>query len=151
MLIKLAKTYKQVRIAAIILLVALVGVAAYYFYDFYVQRAAPARMVQTYFAALAEGDLDEVYRLTDPASLRDIYGRPITKGEMLRQLRAMTGDERLPIYEVRENRLFDRGGCYYYSVTLRSTVGGDSRGRILLEVCRKSGTWYVTYPFAIML
>jgi len=150
-LIKLAKTYKQVRIAAIILLIALIGVVGYYFYDFYVQRAAPARMVQAYFQALAQGDLEEVYRMTDPESLRDIYGRPITKGEFLRQVRAMTGDEKIPILEVRENRLFDRGGCYYYSVTLRSTVGGDSRGRIVVEVCRKEGVWYVTYPFAIML
>lgn len=151
MLAKLARTAKWVRVVSIVLLIALVVAVGYYLYDYYVQRAAPARTVQAYFQALARGDLEEVYRLTDPDSLRDIYGRPITKGELLRQLRAMTGEETLPLLEIRENRLFDRGGCYYYAVTLRSTVGGESRGRIIVEVCRKRGTWYVTYPFAIML
>ena len=151
MLAKLAKAAKWVRVVSIVLLIGLFAAVGYYLYDYYVQRAAPARTVDAYFQALADGDLDEVYRLTNPASLRDIYGRPITKGELLRQLRAMTGDESVPILEVRENLLFDRRGCYYYSVTLRSTVGGESLGRILVEVCREDGVWYVSHPFAIML
>lgn len=145
---------KVIRTIAILVIVGLLGVIGYELWDFYKDKvgATPSRAVTAYFAALGQGDYEEVYRLTDKDNLTDIYGRPITKNEFLQQLERATGEQPQPFTRIEVTKLFDRQSVYYYAVKLHSVVGGVSgQSHILVEVHRRDKEWLVTYPFAIVL
>lgn len=133
-------------------LVAVVGYQVYYFYSERVMGATSLKTIETYFGALGQGNYQEVYRLTSKAYLTDIYGRPITEGEFIEQLKSLTGGHKLPFGRIEATKLFEREGSRYYLVKLYSTVGGKTAtSRILVELRTEGNIWVVVYPFAIML
>ena len=151
---KLQRYTSMVRLGGIVIIIALLGVVVYQLYDFYSDKVGftPVKAVESYFNALGQGNYQEVYRLTAKEHLTDIYGRPITKGEFIEQLKKLTGGHRLPFGSVEVTKLVERKGTYYFLVTLHSSVGGTlGESRLLVKVRREDNTWVVTYPFAIML
>lgn len=143
-----------IRLAGVLVIVALLAFVAYQVYDFYSDRIGftPEKAIQAYFMALAEGDLEQVYSLTDQEYLTDIYGRPITKGEFIKQLERLVGEERLPFYSIESEKLLEKQGVRYYIVTLSSSVGGTpGKSRLILELRRNGKSWAIRYPFAIVL
>ena len=79
---KLTKAEKGIAI-----IVALLGIIVYQLYTYYSDRIGftPTKAIETYFQALAQGDYEEVYRLTSKEHLTDIYGRPVTETEFFEQ------------------------------------------------------------------
>ena len=143
-----------IRVAGVVVIVALVGVVAYYLKIYYSDRigATPQKAVETYFVALGSGDYDEVYSMTTPDSMYDIYGRPITRSEFLGQLKRLGGDDPMPITRVEVEKLFEKEGVRYYTVALYSSVGGTpGKSRIIAQVHKLDGEWRLTYPFPIVL
>lgn len=142
---------RLVSVAIILGLLVFIGYQLYTFYEDMV-GFTPDRAVEAYFNHLAQGEFDQVYALTDKERLTDIYGRPVTVDEFIRQLEALTGARRMPFQTITVTRLFERQGVRYYAVELHSVVGGRAgTSRVLLEVRRQRGSWVVTYPFAIVL
>ena len=142
------------RLGGIVIIVALVGIVGYYLYDFYQDKVGftPTKAIESYCENLAQGNYYEVYRLTAKDHLTDIYGRPITKGEFIEQIKKLTGEHPLPFDEIEISKLAEQRGARYYLVVLRSVVGGTpGQSRLIFEVRREDNTWVVTYPFAIML
>ena len=151
---KLRRLSLMARIGGAVILIALLGVIGYQLYDFYSDKIGftPTDAIESYLNALAQGNYQEVYRLTYKTSLTDIYGRPITEGEFLDQLKKVTGGRRLPFRGIETTKLFEREGVRYYRVKLRSSVGGTpGQSDLLIEVRREGGGWVLTYPFAIIL
>jgi len=151
---KLKRLSLMARIGGAAILIALLGIIVYELYDFYGDKIGftPTDAIETYFDALARGNYQEVYRLTYKVNLTDIYGRPITQGEFLDQLKKVTGGRRLPFGHIEATKLFERDGVRYYRVKLRSSVGGTpGQSDLLIEVRREGGGWVVSYPFAIIL
>jgi len=142
------------RVLGVMIILALLGVIGYYLYDFYSDKVGftAEKAIEAYFNALAQGDYEEVYRLTATEHLTDIYGRPITKGEFVEQLKALTGKHRLPFSRVESTKLFERQGVRYYSVTLHSFVGGKAAtSKLLVQMWRVDRSWVIKYPFIIVL
>ncbi len=142
------------RLVSIAIILGLLVVIGYQLVDFYEDKVGftPNRAIEAYFTHLAQGNFDEVYALTDKEHLTDIYGRPVTEEEFIRQLEALTGERRMPFQTITVTRLLERQGVRYYLVELRSVVSGRSgTSRLLLEVRRQGGSWVLTYPFAIVL
>ena len=151
---KLNRLSLMVRIGGSAILVALLGVVVYQLYDFYGDKVGytPAKAIEDYFQALAQGNYQEVYRLTYKPDLTDIYGRPITQGEFVEQLERLTDGRRLPFREIEVEKLYEREGVRYYRVKLRSLMGGTlGESKLLVQVRREGGGWVLTYPFAIIL
>ena len=151
---RLQRYVSLTRLGGMVLLVALLGFIGYQLYDFYSDKVGftPVKAIESYFIALAQGNYEEVYRLTAKDNLVDIYGRPITKGEFLDQLEKVTGGHRLPFTSVETTKLVEQKGVRYYLVTLHSSLGGTSgQSRLVVEVRRNDKTWVITYPFAIVL
>ena len=154
MLKKWRRISLTVRLVGILVIVALLGIVGYQLYDFYYERIGftATKAIERYFNALATGDYEEVYRMTAKEDLTDIYGRRITEGEFLDQLKRLTGSHNLPFRNVEVTKLFQSRGSRYYLLKLHSSVGGTpGQSRLLVEVRREDKTWVVTYPFAIML
>lgn len=142
------------RVFGIILILVVLGTVVYQVYDFYSNRTGltPAKSVQTYFDTLAQGNYEEVYRLTAKDRLTDIYGRPITEREFVAQLQRLMGDEQAPFTSVEVEKLCDLRSARYYTVTLHSSIGGTTgQSHVIVEVRRQDGVWVVTYPFPIVL
>ncbi|MFH1085963.1 MAG: hypothetical protein V1772_09405 [Chloroflexota bacterium] len=151
---KLRHYVRIARLVGVLILLAVVGVVIYQLYVFYSDKVGYTadKAIATYFTALSQGNHEQVYQLTAQEELADIYGRPITKAEFFKQLRALTGEQRLAYTRIEARKLFEARGWRYYEVTLESQVGGSSgTSRILLEVRRVGGGWAIKYPFAIML
>ena len=149
------RRYMQIaRLVGILILVAVLGVVIYQLYIFYSDKVGYTadKAIATYFTALSQGNYEQVYQLTAQEELTDIYGRPITKSEFFKQLRAVTGEQRLDYTRIEARKLLDTRGVRYYEVTLQSSVGGATgSSRVLLEVRRAGNGWIIKYPFAIML
>ena len=151
---KLRKYISVARLGGIVVIVALLAFIGYQLYDFYRDKIGftPVRAIESYFGALSRGEYEAVFQLTAKEHLTDIYGRPITEGEFVEQLKGLTGGHRLPFHTIEATKLFDRSGVRYYLVTLHSSLGGTpGTSRILVEVRRENNTWVLTYPFAIVL
>jgi len=144
----------MLRVVSVAIILGLLAVIGYQLVDFYEDKVGftPNRAIESYFTYLAQGDFDEVYALTDKEHLTDIYGRPVTEEEFIRQLEALTGERRMPFQTITVTRLLERQGVRYYQVELHSVVSGRSgTSHVLVEVRRQDGTWVVSYPFAIVL
>ncbi|HHX64421.1 MAG TPA: hypothetical protein GX702_05975 [Chloroflexi bacterium] len=144
----------RLRIAGVIILLAVLVMGAFQLYDFYKVRVGvtPVKTIESYFVALGQGNYDEVYRLTSKQHLTDIYGRPITQDEFRDQLRKLTGGRNLPFERIETARIFDRSGSHFYRVTLHSTIGGRAgQSSVVVEVRREENTWVILYPFAILI
>lgn len=142
------------RLIALVLILALLGFGGYQLYDFYRDKVGftPTKAINSYFAALGQGNYEEVYRLTAKQGLTDIYGRAITKDEFLQQVKKVTGEKKMPFTSVETFKLLFKQGSYYYVVKLHSNVGGtDHVSRLVIEVRREGKDWAVVYPFAIVL
>ena len=142
------------RLVSVAIILGLVAVIVYQLVDFYEDKVGftPNRAIEAYFTHLAQGDFDQVYALTDKERLTDIYGRPVTEEEFIRQLGGLTGGRRMPFQDITITRLLERQGVRYYAVELRSVVGGrPGTSHVLLEVRRQGSSWVITYPFAIVL
>ena len=142
------------RLGSVVIIIAVVSFVGYQLYDFYSDKLGftPTKAIEAYFSALAQGDYEEVYRLTTKKDLTDIYGRPITEGEFIEQVKKVTGGRRLPFRNVETFKLVERQGSRYYVVKLHSSIGGTSgTSRLVVEVRREGNTWVLTYPFAIVL
>jgi len=151
---KLSRYAAIARVAGIIVLLVVLGIVVYQVYDFYRDRVGhtPVKAVQTYFAALGEGEYEQVYALTAKDRLTDIYGRPVTEGEFIAQLKRLTGDRRVPFTLIEATKLCTVRDAWYYEVTLHSSLGGGAgQSRVIVEVRRQDGAWVVTYPFPIVL
>jgi len=143
-----------IRWVAVLIILVVIGMAAYQVYDFYRDRVGTTaeKAVQAYFSALAAGNYEEVYRLTAKDNLTDIYGRPITKDEFIEQLRRLTGGRQLPLRVGQMVKLAEHKGARVYAVTLQSDMGGASgQSRLLVEVRRAGNGWVILYPFGIFL
>jgi hypothetical protein len=143
-----------IRAGGVVIILALLGFVGYQLYDFYEDKVGftPSKAIETYFNALAQGNYEEVYRLTAQEHLTDIYGRPITKGEFISQLERVTGKRQLPFTRFEISQAYERGSSRYYIVLIHSNVGGaPGVSRVLVEVRRQGGGWVITYPFAIVL
>ncbi len=144
----------MLRVVSVAIILGLLAVIGYQLVDFYEDKVGftPNRAIETYFTHLAQGNFDEVYALTDKEQLTDIYGRPVTEEEFVRQLEGLTGERRMPFQSITVTRLLERQGVRYYAVELHSVVSGRSgTSRVLLEVRRRDGSWVLSYPFAIVL
>lgn len=142
------------RLVSIAIILGLLVVIGFQLVAFYEDKVGftPNRAIEAYFTHLAQGDYEEVYALTDKERLTDIYGRPVTEEEFIRQLQGVTGERRMPFQSITATRLLERQGVRYYVVELHSVVGGRAgTSRVLVEVRRQGGSWVVTYPFAIVL
>ena len=115
-----------IRIGGVVIVLALLGYIGYQLYDFYEDKVGltSGKAIETYFNAIAQGDYDEVYRLTAQDYLTDIYGRPITKGEFIKQLEQLTDGRQLPFTRFEITKAFERGSARYYIVLIHSNVGG---------------------------
>jgi hypothetical protein len=150
---------RRIRILSILIIVLLVLYVAYQLYMMLSHKgvpvtpfATPNKTIESYFGALAQGDFDEVYRLTDKDTLTDIYGRQITQGEFASQLERLTGGRSLPLQVSAIEKLYSRKDVSYYEVRLSSQVGSTAgASRLLLEVHRTATGWLISYPFAIVL
>ncbi|MFO7916506.1 MAG: NTF2-like N-terminal transpeptidase domain-containing protein [Anaerolineae bacterium] len=145
---------RVITLIGFVVIAVILGRAIYQAYDLYRDKVSftPAKAVGAYFGALAEGDYEEVYRLTDKENLTDIYGRDVTRGEFMEQLEDVTGGHSLPLEAMEIEKLFETREERYFQVLLTFSVGGRSRqSRLLVEVRRKEDSWVVTYPFAIVL
>jgi hypothetical protein len=154
MLEKLKHFSLWVKAIGILILVAVFGMVAYYLYDFYSDKLGytPTKAIDAYFVAFAQGDLNRVYEMTDQADLTDVYGRPVTKSELLRQIRAARGTETMPFTDVHSEKVCDSRGIHYYRVTLTSQVAGTTgTSHLLIQLRRVDKTWLIKYPFAILL
>lgn len=143
----------RVRVASILIIIAVVAVAGYQVYDYYSDKVGytPSKAIETYFTSLAQGNLTEVARQTY-RPITDIYGRPVTEGEFQAQLKRLTGTQRLPFTSIESTRLFEREGARYYLVKLTSSVGGAMGAtRVVVAVRRVDSAWVVVYPFPILL
>ncbi len=147
---------RRISILATLIIILLIGYVVYLVYDFYNKGGmvgqTPNKAITQYFDALAQGDYEQIYLLTAKDSLTDIYGRRITEGEFISQLKKLTGDHALPFRNVEITKIYENRDVGYYEVKLHSMVG-DTAGtsRLVLEVRREDDAWLVTYPFAIML
>ena len=142
------------RIAGVVVMAALLIFVGYQVYAFYSDKIGftPQKAIETYFGALAERNYDQVYDLTDKEHLTDIYGRPITKGEFLRQLEQVTSEELLPFYAIESEKLVEKHAVRYYLVTLSSSVGSSpGKSRLVIQMRPDGRSWVIAYPFAIML
>lgn len=142
------------RLVSVVIILGILAVIGYQLVGFYEDKVGftPRRAIEAYFTHLAQGNFDQVYVLTDKERLTDIYGRPVTEEEFIRQLEGLTGERRMPFQRITVTRLFERQGIRYYQVELHSVVGGRAgTSRVLVEVRRQGGSWVVTYPFAIVL
>lgn len=142
------------RLVSVVIILGLLAVIGYQLVDFYEDKVGftPTRAIEAYFTHLAQGNFDAVYALTDKEHLTDIYGRPVTEEEFIRQLEGLTGERRMPFQTITVTHLLERQGVRYYLVELRSVVGGRSgTSCLLLEVRRQGGSWVIAYPFAIVL
>jgi len=142
------------RVLSVAIIVGLLAVIVLQLVDFYEDKVGftPERAIEAYFTHLAKGDFDQVYALTDKERLTDIYGRPITEEEFLRQLQRLTGGRQMPFQSITVKRLFEREGVRYYEVGLHSVVSGRSgTSHVVVEVRRQDSSWVVRYPFAIVL
>lgn len=142
------------RLVSVAIIVGILVLIGFQLVDFYEDKVGftPTRAIEAYFTHLAQGNLDEVYALTDKEYLTDIYGRPVTEEEFIRQLKGLTGERPMPFQSITATHLIERQGVRYYLVELHSVVGGRSgTSRLLLEVRRQDGSWVITYPFAIVL
>ncbi len=151
---KLRRYTLMMRVVGIIIILVLLGIVGYQLYVFYGEHLGytPTRAINDYFMALSEGEYDTVYRMTNPESLTDIYGRRIMPGEFVEQLRGLVGDDPVPFNRVEVEKLFESGTFRYYEVTLHSSVvGTPGQSRVIVEVQRSGNTWLITYPFAIVL
>ena len=152
---KLERIEHWFRIIAIAVLVGLVVVGVIQLYDYYHNRvgATSERAVYAWVQALADGDTDALYQMTARDRLTDIYGRPLTETEFRRQIRAVTGDEPLPLRLARAPVLLtdDRNVAYYRLELTSSDSSASGTSRVLLEVSKQGGAWLVTWPFAIVL
>ena len=154
MLKKWKRLSSMIRLASILILVALLAFVAFQVYEFYTERMGlkPRKTIETYFGALAEGDYQEVYRLTAKQNLTDIYGRPITEDEFLQQLQKLTGGKRFAFSHIETVKLFEKRRSQYYAVSLHSSVGEtEGESRLVVETLREGNTWVLRYPFAIVL
>jgi hypothetical protein len=145
---------RRVRNAAIVIVIVVLGFVAYQVYDFYTNRVGvtATKTVEMYFAALSQGNLEEVARLTDRDHLTDIYGRSITPGEFQEQLKKLTGGYKMAFTEVKVVQIAEKQNSRFYLVTMRSEVSAPGQSsRLLVEVRRTNSVWLVTYPFAIVL
>jgi hypothetical protein len=144
----------RLRIAGMLILLVVAGMAVYRVYDIYRPQLGSLttdKTIESYFMALGRGDHGEVYRLTSKTNLTDLYGRPITEGEFRQQLRRMTDGTNLPINSVQSSRIFEHSGSRFYRVTIHSTLGGQpSQSTQLVELRQEEGVWVVVYPFAIL-
>ena len=151
---KLKRYSMMARVLGVVIIVGLLAAIGYYLYGFYSNKVGftAEKAITAYFDALARGDYAQVYTLTAKEDLTDIYGRPITKGEFIEQLRALTDGHKLPFSSVESTKLFERQGVRYYSVTLHSFVGGISgTSKVLIQIWRVDRSWVIEYPFAIVL
>ena len=154
MMAKLQRYSLVARIIGILILVGVFGVVIYQLYDFYSDKVGytPSRAIEAYFAAFARGDLSQVSELTDQEGLTDVYGRPITRGELVEQLQMVRGSGPLPFTGVHSEKVCDSRGIHYYSVTLTSEVAGTTgTSHLLVQLRRVNRTWLIKYPFAILL
>lgn len=140
------------RIIGIIVLLAIVVTGVRQLIVFYsneVGLSAPAA-AEAYTRALLSGNLDDVYRTTDKASITDLYGRPIQRIEFMDQARRVIGPDALPVEKVEVTKLFDRDGVHYYQidVTYTSTVPPLTK-RIYMQLHNVDGTWLVVWPFGL--
>jgi hypothetical protein len=144
----------MLRLVSVAIILGLLAVIGYQLVDFYEDKVGftPNRAIEAYFTHLAQGNFDEVYALTDKEHLTDIYGRPVTEEEFIRQLEGLTGERRMPFQSITVTRLLERQGVRYYEVELHSVVSGRSgTSHVVVEVRRQGGAWVVSYPFAIVL
>ena len=143
-----------IRVAGVLVIVALVGLVGYYLKVYYSDKlgASPVKAVETYFTELGNGNYDRVYQMTTPDSMYDIYGRPITRSEFMGQLKRLGGEDPIPMTRVEVEKLFEREGVRYYTVALYSALGGTpGKSRIIVQVHKVDGAWLLTYPFPVVL
>ncbi len=149
----LQRSYRLLRIACAVVLAVVLVMAGYQLYTFYHDKLGdtPAKTIEAYFTALGQQDYDEVYRLTDKAKLCDLQGRPVTRADVITQLRAVTGNRAITFTQITSTRLFRQGDSYYFRVELTTAMSsGSSKAELLVEVRRELETWVVTYPFGIV-
>jgi len=147
---------RRMRILSIFIIILLVGYVIYLGYDYYskggVVGQTANKAIEQYFGALSQGNYEEVYRLTAKENLTDIYGRRITEGEFISQLKKLTGDHALPFRNVEITKIYEHRNVAFYEAKLHSMVGNAAGvSRLIIEVRREDNVWVVTYPFAIML
>jgi len=146
---------RVVNIARIIGAVVLVGIVVtgirslVLFYSNEVGFSAPDA-ARLYTEALLEGDLDTVYNMTDPLSLTDVYGRPVSRTVFMAEARELIGSEALAVETVEAVKLFDRDGVHYYRMDVTFQGGGTTtHNRLLLALRNEEGTWRVVWPFGL--
>lgn len=141
------RLYGGIALFALVLLLLALGI----FFAYNTSFGDPAqarRAVEEYFTALGNGDYDAMYQLTPDASLTDPFGRKISRSDFASQVRALVGGKTLTINQTVIEQIAQRGGAFYFKVTLLYEVGGTSKSRsILVEVVQEGGEWKVTYPF----
>lgn len=151
---KIQRYTAMIRVVGILVLIILVGIVGYQLYTFYGEHLGytPTRAITDYFTALSGGDFETVYRMTDPESFTDIYGRRITRSEFIDQLRGLVGDDPDPFTLIEAEKLLESGTYRYYVVTLHSSVGRTpGQSRVLVKMQRSGSIWLISYPFAIVL
>jgi hypothetical protein len=145
---------RRLKIVGIIIFVLIIAAGAYQLYGMWSESTGmnPSKTVKAYFLALSQQDYNQVYALTAKADLTDIYGRQITEGEFIQQLKKLTGEQPLPFTSFDTSKLFETRGRLYFAVTLHSMVGNtESSSRIVVEVRKEGVNWVVTFPFGIIL
>ena len=148
----LKRTFTVLRIAGLLLLIGLLitgGITLYEFYAGQVGLTAP-RAVEGYFVALATGDNETVYAMTDSQYLKDLYGRPVSQGAFIEQLELMQADQPPTLEGIETNKLFDRDGYHYFEVLITSREGERTQtNRLVAQARHEDGSWLVAFPFAI--
>ncbi|MHB1356137.1 MAG: hypothetical protein ACYCZF_09205 [Anaerolineae bacterium] len=145
---------RRLKIVGVIIFILIIAAGAYQLYGIWRESTGmnPSKTVKAYFVAFSQQDYNQVYALTAKGDLTDIYGRQITEGEFIAQLKKLTGAQPLPFTSFDTSKLFETRGRLYYSVTLHSLVGKvEGKSRLVVEVRKEGLNWVVTFPFGIVL
>ncbi len=118
--------------------------------EWYDQRwgDSPHRAVREYFQAMADADYDKMYDKTSVRELTDVFNRKMSRADFASQVRRVTGNQPLKIYDMEVIRVGSYDEGVYFKVAMDIEVGRTRKVvDFLVEAIYQNTQWTVAYPF----
>ncbi len=118
--------------------------------EWYDQRwgDSPHRAVREYFQAMADADYDKMYDMTAVRELTDVFNRKMSRADFASQVRRVTGNQPLKIYDMEVIRVGSYDEGVYFKVVMDIEVGRTRKVvDFLVEAIYQNTQWTVAYPF----
>ena len=118
--------------------------------EWYDQRwgDSPHHAVREYFQAMADADYDKMYDMTSVRELTDVFNRKVSRADFASQVRRVTGNQPLKIYDMEVVRVGSYDEGVYFKVTMDIEVGRTRKVvDFLVEAIYQNTQWTVAYPF----